>query len=128
VFVDGQLRQIPYGIGIAPPRQVQRTAAGPFVGSGACFSWLHTHAADGIIHIESPVKRSYTLRELLRPLGPAAGADQVGPAHGPITAFYNGQHYIGNPNDIPIGKHVQIQLDVGRPLVAPERIGFPNGL
>jgi hypothetical protein len=25
-------------------------------------------------------------------------------------------------------KHVQIQLDVGRPLVAPEQISFPNGL
>ena len=23
--------------------------------------WLHTHAADGIVHIESPVDRTYTL-------------------------------------------------------------------
>ena len=100
----------------------------PFVGSGACFSWLHTHAPDGIIHIESPVKRQYTLGNFFDVWGQPLGPSQVGPAHGPVTAFYNGQHYLGNPNDIPIGKHVQIQLDVGRPLVAPERISFPNGL
>jgi len=128
VFVDGKPRQIPYGVGVAPPRQVQRTAAGPFVASGACFSWLHTHAADGIVHIESPIKRQYTLGNFFDVWGQPLGPNQVGPAHGPVTAFYNGQHYIGNPKDIPIGKHVQIQLDVGRPLVAPEQISFPNGL
>jgi hypothetical protein len=128
VFVDGKPRQIPYGVGIAPPRQVQQTKAGPFVAGGACFSWLHTHAADGIIHIESPVKRQYTLGNFFNVWGQPLGPNQVGPAHGPVTAFYNGQHYIGNPKDIPIGKHVQIQLDVGRPLVAPEHVTFPNGL
>jgi hypothetical protein len=67
-------------------------------------------------------------RELFDVWGQPLGPSQVGPAHGPVTAFYNGQHYTGNPNDIPIGKRVQIQLDVGRPLVAPEQIGFPSGL
>jgi hypothetical protein len=128
VFVDGKPRQIPYGVGIAPPRQVQKTAVGPFVANGACFTWLHTHAADGIIHIESPIKRQYTLGNFFDVWGQPLGPSQVGPAHGQVTAFYNGQHYVGNLNDIPIGKHVQIQLDVGRPLVAPEQISFPNGL
>jgi hypothetical protein len=27
------------------------------------FTWLHTHAADDIIHTESPVNRTYTLGE-----------------------------------------------------------------
>ena len=30
---------------------------------GACLYWLHTHAEDGIIHIESPVRRTFTLGE-----------------------------------------------------------------
>ena len=128
VFVEGKPRQIPYGIGIAPPRQVEKTKAGPFVGSGGCFSWLHTHAPDGILHIESPIKRTYTLGDFFDVWGQPLGPNRVGPVHGHVTAFYNGKVYVGNPKDIPIGKHVQIQLDVGRPLVAPESITFPNGL
>ena len=128
VFVDGKARQIPYGIGIAPPRQVQSTPEGPFVTSGGCFSWLHTHAADGIIHVESPSQRSYTLGEFFDVWGQALGPDQVGPATGKVTAFYDGKVYLGNPRDIPIGDHVQVQLDVGRPVVAPESIRFPSGL
>lgn len=37
------------------------TPQGPFIASGTCFYWLHTHAADGIIHVESPVHRVFTL-------------------------------------------------------------------
>lgn len=128
IFVDGKARAIPYGIGIVPPRQVQQTQQGPFVTGGSCFYWLHTHASDGIIHIESPVHRSFTLGDFFDIWGQPLGPDRVGPAHGKVTAFYNGQVYLGNPRDIPIGKHIQIQLDVGRPLVSPEHIKFPAGL
>jgi hypothetical protein len=123
IFVNGAPRQVPYGIGI-PGGQVTQSAQGPFVGSGSCFYWLHTHAADGIIHIESPVQRTYTLGDFFdiwhQPLGP----DQVGPVHGKVTAFYDGARYVGNPRDIPLGRYKQIQLDVGTPLVAPEKISF----
>jgi hypothetical protein len=124
IFVNGHPRQIPYGIGIAPPRQVSHTSRGPFVDAGSCFYWLHTHAPDGIIHIESPVHRAYTLGNFFdiwrQPLGP----DQVGPARGKVTAFYDGKVYKGNPRDIPLGSHTEIQLDVGTPLVAPETVSF----
>jgi hypothetical protein len=33
-----------------------------------------------------------------------------------------------HPAGIPLTKHAQIQLEVGSPLVAPEKITFPNGL
>ena len=45
-----------------------------------------------------------------------------------MTAIYNGQVYLGNPRDIPLRKHAQIQLQVGEPLVAPVSITFPSGL
>ena len=38
-----------------------RRPAAAFVVGGSCFAWLHTHAADGVVHIESPTKRTYTL-------------------------------------------------------------------
>ena len=127
VFVNGIARQVPRGIGI-PDAQAQETAQGPFVTTGTCFYWLHTHAADGIIHIESPVHRAYTLGEFFdewrQPLGPG----QVGPARGHVTAIYNGKVYQGNPRNIPLTAHAQIQLEVSRPLIAPVSITWPSGL
>lgn len=127
IFVDGAPRQIPDGIGI-PGAQAQSTPHGPFVTSGKCFYWLHTHAADGIIHIESPVQRTYTLGQFFDEWGQPLGPNQVGPASGHVVALYDGKLYRGNPRDIPLHAHAQIQLDVGTPLVAPETISFPNGL
>ena len=128
IFVDGHPRQVPYGIGIAPPRRLSQTPEGPFVSGGSCFYWLHTHAADGVIHIESPLQRTFTLGEFFGIWGEPLSSHQVGRARGKVTAFYNGQVYRGNPRNIPIGDHVQVQLDVGSPLVAPEHITFPPGV
>ena len=127
VFVNGAARQVPAAIGI-PGARATNTANGPFIGSGTCFYWLHTHAPDGIIHIESPVQRTYTLGDFFDIWGQPLGPDQVGPARGTVTALYNGQVYVGNPRSIPLGKHAQIQLEVGKPLVSPASITFPNGL
>ena len=127
VFLNGAPRRIPYGIGI-PGAQPSATPVGPYVAAGSCFYWLHTHAADGIIHIESPVQRTYTLGNFFDVWGQPLGRNEVGPVSGPVTALDNGQVFSGNPRDIPLTRHAQIQLDVGRPLVAPVRISFPAGL
>ena len=128
VFVRGEARQVPAGIGIAPPYQVAATPEGAFVAAASCFMWLHTHAADGIIHTESPVERTYTLGEFFDIWGQPLNPYQVGPAHGRVTALFNGRAFTGNPREIPLLAHAQIQLEVGRPLLAPEEITFPNGL
>src|SRR5215469_5860275 len=127
IFVNGAARQVPAGIGI-PGAQATQTAQGPFIESGTCFYWLHTHAADGIVHIESPVERTFTLGNFFDIWGQPLGPDQVGPAKGHVVAIYNGQVWQGNPRDIPLNAHAQIQLQVGTPLVAPGHITFPNGL
>jgi hypothetical protein len=127
VFVNGAARQVPAAVGI-PGAQAENTPSGPFIASGTCFYWLHTHAPDGIIHIESPVQRTYTLGNFFDIWGQPLGPDQAGPARGPVTALYNGQVYRGNPRNIPLDKHAQIQLEVGKPLISPASITFPNGL
>jgi hypothetical protein len=127
IFVNGSPRQIPAGIGI-PGAQAQNTAQGPYVSSGTCFYWLHAHAADGIIHIESPVQRTYTLGDFFDEWGQPLGPNQVGPARGRVVAIYNSQRYEGNPRNIPLNAHAQIQLEVGKPLVAPATITFPGTL
>lgn len=128
VFVDGKPRLIPYGIGIGKPLQGENTTAGPFVTSGGCFAWLHTHTNDGIIHIESPIQRTFTLGNFFDVWDQPLSLDQVGPAHGHVTVFVNHQLYMGNPRSIPLLPQTQIQLDVGTPLIAPETIKFPPGL
>lgn len=90
--------------------------------------WLHTHAADGIVHIESPVERTYTLGELFDVWGQPLTRRGVGPARGRVTAFLDGRVFAGDPRTIPLRAHSQIELEVGRPLVAPESIAFPGGL
>ena len=123
IFVNGVARQVPAAIGI-PGAVAQNTAAGPFIGSGTCFYWLHTHAADGIVHIESPVQRTYTLGEFFDEWGQPLGPSVVGSAHGHVTVLYNGKVFTGNPRDVPLTAHAQIQLEVGTPLVAPESISW----
>ena len=121
IFVAGHARSVPYGIGITKP-ELQSTPAGAFVGGGSCFYFLHTHASDGIIHVESPVQRTYTLGDFFDIWGQRLGRRRVGPTTGPVTAFYDGRLYLGDPRNIPLNRHAQIQLDVGRPLIAPARL------
>jgi len=133
IFVNGQARVIPYGIGI-PGFQAVQTAAGPFVETGSCFYWLHVHANDGIVHIESPsTTTSFTLGQFFDEWGQPLSTTQVGPAIGPVTVFFSapGQKpglYAGDPRNLPLGDHYQIQLDVGTPIVAPVQVTDWGGL
>jgi hypothetical protein len=45
-----------------------------------------------------------------------------------VVAFYNRQRFLGDPRQIPLTAHAQIQLEIGRPIVAPASITFPAGL
>jgi hypothetical protein len=125
LFVNGQQRQVPAGIGI-PDAVAQQTQAGPFVDSGSCFYWLHTHAADGIIHIESPVKRTYTLGEFFDEWGQPLSSSQAGPARGKVTVIVNGQVFKGDPRAVPLGSRENLQVEVGTPLVAAETINWAS--
>jgi hypothetical protein len=128
IFVSGRQRRVPAGIGIGTPRTVAPTPLGAFVTGGTCFSWLHTHAADGIIHIESPVQRAFTLGDFFDVWKQPLGRRRVGPATGRVTAFLDGRPYHGDPRDLPLTRHAEIQLDIGDPRVAPVSVGFPPGL
>jgi hypothetical protein len=123
IFVHGQQRQVPAGIGI-PHAVAQQTSAGPFVDSGSCFYWLHTHAADGIIHIESPEQRTFTLGDFFDEWNQPLSAGRVGSAKGAVTVIVNGKVWTGSPRNVPLGSHENLQVEVGAPLVAPETINW----
>lgn len=127
VFVAGQSRVIPEGIGIVPPITTQQTTEGPFVVSGRCFYWLHSHTRDGIIHIESPSERTYPLGNYFDIWRQPLSSTQVGPATGTVTVYVNGLHFSGDPRSIVLTAHAVIQLNVGKDM-APQTFTFPPGL
>ena len=129
IFVNGMAREVPYGIGIGPPLYGQSlTGHGVFVSSGSCFMWLHTHAADGIIHIEAPRQMTFVLGQFFAVWGQPLSPTRVGPARGKVTAFFNGKLWTADPARIPLSSALQVQLDVGKPVVAPAHIAFPKAL
>jgi hypothetical protein len=126
IIVSGSARTIPEGIGIMPPRTEQSSSEGPYVVSGSCFYWLHAHTDDGIVHIESPVQRTFTLGNYFDIWGIPLDATHVGPADGSVVAYVNGQRYAGDVRAIPLENHELIQLDVNGD-VAPASFTFPPG-
>ena len=127
IYVNGKQKLLPYGVGIVPPYQLQQTASGPFVVGGSKFYWLHTHDESGVIHIESPVQRTFTLGDFFAEWRQPLSANQVGPDKGKVTAYVNGKKFSGNPASIPLTAHALIQLDVGT-VVAPKPYTFAQGL
>jgi hypothetical protein len=119
VYVKGKLLRLPAGIGITEPRLLEKYPTGKFydVGLYNCLYWLHTHVADGIIHVEAPAKKAFTLGEFFdiwnQPLTPS----QVGPAKGAVVVFENGKRLVGNPQLTQLLAQGIIQIDVGKPEV-----------
>lgn len=131
LYVKGKMMRLPAGIGITKPRLLEKFSNGHFydVGPYDCLYWLHTHVADGIIHVESPGRRNFTFGEFFdiwnQPLGP----NQVGPAKGKVVVFENGKKLLGNPRLTPLIPHANIQIDVGKPSVPYQKFDFKvNGL
>jgi hypothetical protein len=123
VFDHGASRAIPAGVGI-PGALVQQSQYGPVVGQGKCFYWLHTHTTDGVLHIESPTTRVYTLGNFFDEWGQPLTATQVATTKGTVTAFVNGKPWTKSPRLIPLNPHAVIQLDVGSPATSYQPVSF----
>lgn len=118
IYVNGEQKRIPAGVGIVGTPSEQQLDGGRFLNNTAkgCVYWLHSHTDDGIIHVESPSRRTFTLGDFFdvwdQPLSPT----QVGPARGPVVAFLDGKRFDGNPRDVPLTDDGVIQLSVGEPV------------
>jgi hypothetical protein len=126
IFFDGAEQQLPFGVGIGQPWQVTSSDQGPFVTDGSCFYWVHTHTGDGVVHIESPVRRRFTLGDFFAIWQVPLSSTQVGPGQGQVISYVNGQQTGTNPPDIPLLPHERIQLDVGTD-VPPYQFDFAPG-
>ncbi|MDQ2680721.1 MAG: hypothetical protein M3Y21_06850 [Candidatus Eremiobacteraeota bacterium] len=97
-------------------------------GSG-CLYWLHTHQDDGVIHIESPVKRPFTLGQFFDIWGSslswthAAGAQAARSKRLSITI--DGHPYRGrDPRTIVLRDRQEIVIQSGPPYGRPEKFDF----
>ena len=123
VYVNGVLRPIPPGIGIVQPVAAQ-SPNGAFYSASTCYYWLHVHAQDGIIHIESPTVESYQLGSFFDIWDQPLSTTRVATAGGAVTVFVDGVRYDGDPTRILLGNREDIQIDVGSPVVPPMRVDW----
>ena len=131
VFVNGAQRTIPAGVGVDPPitrDNYRPSPIGPQFGEtpGQCLAWLSTRYADGLIHVESSEQRTFTLGDFFAVWGQPLSKTELGPEQGEVTAIVDKQAWTGDPADIPLASHTQIQLMLGEPLIAAQTIEFPG--
>lgn len=129
MFVNGKPMHLPIGVGFVPPASVEGTQGKPTtlfaVAAGTnCLYWLHVHAQDGIIHIESPTPKEYQLGQFFAIWHQQLSATQLGPFTGTVTATVNGQTWTSDPSQIPLGEHTQVVLNLGGPIIAPPAVSF----
>jgi hypothetical protein len=126
IFDGGNQLAIPTGVG--------RT--------GACYYWLHMHGGEpGIIHIEAPLDRTFTLGDFFQVWSMWSGEKQLlDSTHVSTLALGGGQKlvvyvdsgdgpkaYTGDPATIVLDDHEVITLEISPPAVTPPAFRWPPG-
>ncbi len=89
---------------------------------------VHVHDGSGVIHIESPTKRTFTLGQLFGEWGVKLSATCVGRYCGHVKWWVNGQRVTGDPSQLELRAHQEIAIAAGPPpLVVPKSYAFPKG-
>jgi hypothetical protein len=97
-----------------------------------CLYWLHVHALyPGIIHVESPTTRTYTLGQFFDvwkatkndaiPRGDAYVLKlEQAAKHGQVTVFVEKRRWKRSYRSVPLTSHESITIEIGKPVVAPK--------
>lgn len=113
MYLNGKKVTVPANVGIA---------------SATAISPLHTHYADDIIHVESPVQKDFTLGQFFKEWQVPLSAQCVGTHCGGVSTYVNGKAVSGDPAAVVLGAHQEIALVVGsKPATIPSRYSFPQG-
>ena len=94
--------------------------------SGTCLYWLHTHDGSGFIHMESPVRRTFTLGQFFDVWGPDLSWNRAGPVTASrgarLHVWVNGVAWHGrDPRDIVLRDHETILIQNGPPFAKAAR-------
>ena len=105
VIYNGHWLQLPENIGIRP----------------TCYYEMHTHDLTGVIHIESPSVKNYTLGKLFDIWGETLTSTDVAGATGNVVAYINdngeSRRYMGDVRAIELTSHRDVTLQVGTPAI-----------
>ncbi|WP_144759227.1 hypothetical protein [Curtobacterium sp. 9128] len=82
---------------------------------------LHTHDTSGIVHVESPERRDFTLGQFFDEWDVPLSAWGVGGLHGDLTVWVDGHRYYGNPRSIVLRDLGEVDLVVTSIGEAPHR-------
>jgi hypothetical protein len=123
LYVNGTKQVVPAQIGIITSPQV-------------VFSPLHTHDTSGIIHVESPTVRSFTLGEFFDVWGvrftPTCVGGYCNQGDKTLRVYVDGQLATGNPTWLKLFAHEEIVVTYGTQAQLPDPIPssytFPPGL
>jgi hypothetical protein len=121
LFVDGREVPVPAGIGIDP-------AVG--------YAPLHTHDASGVIHVESPTARTYTLGDFFAVWGvrltPGCLGGYCAGGGRQLRVYVDGRAYPGDPTTLVLAAHQELVVAFGTaaqlPSPIPSAYPFPPGL
>jgi hypothetical protein len=110
IFVNGQSLTVPQSIGIE---------------DNTCLYWLHTHKTDGIIHIESPQPRDFSLGQFFDIW--KSTKTGMPPSDEPLI-YVNGNVVTTKLKDTPLNAHDEIVLVYRNPPSnIPTFYQFPEG-
>ena len=120
LYVDGRKVLVPAGIGIDP-------AVG--------YAPLHTHDPSGVIHVESPTVRTYTLGEFFAVWGvrftPSCLGGYCAGGGRQLRLFVDGRAYRGDPTTLALAPHQELVVAFGTaaqlPSPIPSTYQFPPG-
>jgi hypothetical protein len=135
ILYKGTPVTVPHGIGI-PGAQLDPNSQTPYVATGTCFYWLHTHDDSGVIHIEAPqsdANRQFTLGNFFaiwgQPLSTGKVATlKVGKGE-QMKVWVDGKPYSGDPSRVVLKAHQQVVIEIGPPFTdPPPGYTFASGL
>jgi hypothetical protein len=90
-----------------------------------CLYWVHTHTPDGIIHIEAPADRTFTLGDFFavwgQPLTKTSAASARAGKATTLRVWVDDKPYKGDPAKIALKSHTTIVIEAGPPFSNPPR-------
>jgi hypothetical protein len=111
IYINGQQVQVPQGVGIAS--------------DSSCYYWMHTHDASGVIHMEAPSGRDFTLGNFFdiwsTKFTQLGYHNELSSAAG-WTVYIGSQKYNGDFHNIVLKSHMIVTLAYNSPSVRPNTI------
>ncbi|HEY7994842.1 MAG TPA: hypothetical protein VID24_11565 [Candidatus Eremiobacteraceae bacterium] len=110
MFVNGEQIALPRGTGMKNPGH------GKFIYHATCAYFLHTHDETGIIHIEPPTARTFTLKNYFDIWGEPLSTNGFAGYTGAVAVYINGTLQPGmDPNTVTFSPFEEITLVIGTP-------------